>query len=184
MCRSRSPAPICAAPSCSARSGRTSARARKKLAAIEISSATTRSSDVRCSVFTIGANASARGDSTNTVHPSPGIGALAERTSSPWRSRASAGAPSAAAALARTAATCGSALRSVFLRTRLMSGCAISVPVESTTYARPCSPILIFETTSQTNLRLTSTAVTPPPLPAGRAIVMYGSVPLRKYTGP
>ena len=29
-------------------------------------------------------------------------------------------------------------------------------------------------------LRLTSAAVTPPPLPAGRAIVMYGSVPLRK----
>ena len=36
------------------------------------------------------------------------------------------------------------------------------------------------ETTSQTNFRFTSAAVTPPPLPAGRAIVMYGSVSLRK----
>ena len=34
------------------------------------------------------------------------------------------------------------------------------------------APILIRETTSQTNFRLTSAAVTPPPLPAGRAIVM------------
>ena len=40
------------------------------------------------------------------------------------------------------------------------------------------------ETTSHTNLRLTSATVMPPAAPpAGRAIVMYGSVSLRKYTG-
>ena len=32
-----------------------------------------------------------------------------------------------------SAATCGSGFMSVFFSTRLMSGCAISVPVESTT---------------------------------------------------
>jgi len=44
-------------------------------------------------------------------------------------------------------------------------------------------PTFICETTSQMNFRLTSAAVTPPPT-CGRAIVMYGSDSLRKYTGP
>ncbi len=40
-------------------------------------------------------------------------------------------------------------------------------------------PTLIWETTSQMNLRLTSATVTPPPA-WGMAIVMYGSDSLRK----
>ena len=43
----------------------------------------------------------------------------------------------------------------------------------------------IRDTTSQMNLRLTSATVTGPCSPPERtAIVMYGSVSLRKYTGP
>ena len=59
-----------------------------------------------------------------------GSRACAANTSSPVRSRATTG---RAGVAARSAATCGSVLRSDFFSTRLMSGCAISVPVESTT---------------------------------------------------
>ena len=66
-----------------------------------------------------------------------------------------------------------------------MSGSATRKPLPSTTYALPLSPILIRDTTSQMNLRLTSAIVTGPVSPPDRtAIVMYGSVSLRKYTGP
>ena len=58
-------------------------------------------------------------------------------------------------------------------------------PCPSTTKACPARPILIWDTTSQMNLRFTSTAMTPAsgPLPA-TASVMYGSDSFRKYTGP
>jgi hypothetical protein len=45
--------------------------------------AATRRSEVRCKVAYSGANASVRGDSTNTVQRSVGIGACAAKTSSP-----------------------------------------------------------------------------------------------------
>ena len=69
----------------------------------------------------------------------------------------------------------------VFCSTRLMSGWAINAPCPSTTNAWPALPILICETTSQMNLRLTSATVTPPSrLAAPIAIVMYGSDSFRK----
>ena len=62
-----------------------------------------------------------------------------------------------------------------------MSGSATRKPLLSTTYALPLSPILIRDTTSQMNLRFTSAIVTGPLSPPDRiAIVMYGSVSLRK----
>ena len=64
-------------------------------------------------------------------------------------------------------------------------GSATRKPLRSTTYAFPFSPILIRDTTSQMNLRLTSAMVTGPvSAPERMPIVMYGSVSLRKYTGP
>ena len=83
------------------------------------------------------------------------------------------------------ALTCSSRDRSVFWSTKLMSGCAMSAPCPSTTKACPALPTLIWETTSQMNLRFTSAAVTPPPCPpSAMAMAMYGSDSLRKYTGP
>ena len=62
-----------------------------------------------------------------------------------------------------------------------MSGSAIRNPLPSTTYALPLSPTLMRDTTSQMNLRFTSAIVTGPvSLPDRIAIVMYGSVSLRK----
>ena len=66
-----------------------------------------------------------------------------------------------------------------------MSGWAMSAPWASTTKAWPALPILIWETTSQMNLRFTSAAVTPPAWPPSAiAMTMYGSDSFRKYTGP
>ena len=53
-----------------------------------------------------------------------------------------------------------------------MSGCAMRAPWPSTTKAFPARPILIWLTTSQMNLRLTSATVAPAPPLMGMAIVM------------
>ena len=72
---SSSPRPMRAAPASSARSGRTRARARKKLATIESNRPAATTSPMRHRVAYSGASTSARGDSTNTVQFRVGMAA-------------------------------------------------------------------------------------------------------------
>ena len=99
---SSSPAPMRAAPSCSARIGRTSARASTKLSAAASSRPPTSSHTSRMIDSRSGASASARGDSTNTVQFNAGMRAWAANTGWPARSRASTAAPVSGCASAAT----------------------------------------------------------------------------------
>ncbi len=114
---------------------------------------------------------SATGCSAKTYQDSGSIAATDVNTGVPARSVDSI-AP-AAAFPPMAAFTWGRFDRSVLRSTSPMSGSAIRKPLRSTTYALPVSPILMRETTSQMNFRLTSATVTGPvSLPDRMAIVM------------
>ena len=181
---SRLPSPMRRAPSSRIRIGCTMLRASASAASAEITSPASSKSPVRrTDVYTF-SYTSCTGCSTNTLQASGSMAATEVSTSVPERSfesMASASGPFSSCA----ALTWGRFARSVLRSTRPMSGSAIRKPLRSTTYALPLSPILMRETTSQMNLRLTSATVTGPvSLPDRMAMVMYGSVSLRKYTGP